>query len=178
MFSFFENFKYRSEVLVQVHTILMMVPKLKALLKTFPNLNDGIKEFKKSQTPPLEAAVYVSMVVLAKLIDEVPLETRSVVLQQLEEKSEDVFRWFGQMGVGIKNGELDYPVGTLLLTMVLGVAIWYLGFAERDGKLSAQAYNTFLADVGGMLRGKSAEERAKLRLHAALGDLIRGAGTS
>jgi hypothetical protein len=172
MFSFFESFKYRSEVLVGVHSILFMVPALKAVLNTFPSRNKGIKEFKKSQTPPLEAAVYVSMVVLEKLMDAAPLQTRSVVLQQLEEKSDDAFRWFAHVGEGIKNGTLPYPEGTIPLTMVLGFAMWYLGFAERDGKLSAQAHKTFLADVGGMLRGRSSEERARLRLQVALGDII------
>jgi hypothetical protein len=170
MFPFFENFKYRSEVLVQVHSILFMVPELKAVLSTFPNLKKGINEFKKSQ-PPLEAAVYVSMLVLDKLMDAVPLPTRLVVLQQLEEKSDDAFRWFAHVGEGLKKGELPYPDGTIPLTMVLGFAMWYLGFAECDGKLSAQAYETFITDVGGMLRGISWDERASLRLQVFLGDL-------
>lgn len=170
MFSFFKNFKYRSEVMVGVHSILFMVPNLKIVLSTVPRLEIAISEFKKLQKPPLEAAIYISMIVLEKLIDEVPLQTRSVVLQQLGENREDAFRWFGQTGEGIKRGDLDYPVGILPFTMVVGFAIWFSGYAERDGKLSAQAHKIFLADVCGMLLGNSSAELAKARVEGAVHD--------
>src|SRR5271157_2657589 len=101
MFSFFKKFKYRSEVLPEVHAILFMIPELKTLLSVFPGLNNTINEFRKTQTPPLEAAVYISMVVLENLIDEIPLQTRSEVIQQLNGNMDDGFRWFGHTGYGI-----------------------------------------------------------------------------
>ncbi|HEY8098152.1 MAG TPA: hypothetical protein VIE65_18990 [Methylobacter sp.] len=176
MFSFFEKFKYRSEVVPQVHAILFMIPELKTVLSGFPGLNNTINEFRKAQTPLLEAAVYVSMVVLEKLMDDVPLQTRSVVIQQLNENIDDGFRWFGKTGYGIKRGEVAHPTGMLPLTVALGFAFWYLGCAERDGKLSARAHKIFLADVGGMLLGNSSEERAKNRVGVAFDDIFRERG--
>jgi hypothetical protein len=56
MFSFFDNLKYRSEVLVEVHAILSVIPELKSVLNTFPDLKNVISKFKQLQTPPFDAA--------------------------------------------------------------------------------------------------------------------------
>jgi hypothetical protein len=172
MLSFFDNLKYRSEVLVEVHAILNVVPELKSVLNTFPNLKNTISEFKKS-TPPCDAAVYVSMVTIEKLIEQVPLQTRSLVFQQLTEQRDEGFLWFARVGQAIKKGEWSgYPAGMPLLTIVLGHAMWYLDSAEREGRLSAQTHKTFVADVGGMLLGKSPEERAAVCAQVAFNDIF------
>jgi hypothetical protein len=73
----------------------------------------------------------------------------------------------------IKKGEWSgYPAGMPLLTIVLGHAMWYLDFAEREGRLSAQTHKTFVAHVGGMLLGKLPEERAAIRAQVAFNDIF------
>ena len=58
------GFKYRTQVIVDIHSILMFVPELKKLLKTFPTLRRSAGEFRKLEKSELEAAAYLSVVVL------------------------------------------------------------------------------------------------------------------
>jgi hypothetical protein len=57
MFGSFKGIKYRNEVITQLHAILMLVPRLKSL--TSP-LKDAINEYRKENTPEMEAAVWLS----------------------------------------------------------------------------------------------------------------------
>ena len=42
MFGLFNGVKYRGDVTVEIYAILKLVPQLKSVLNTFPNLNDTI----------------------------------------------------------------------------------------------------------------------------------------
>ena len=60
MFDLFDVIKYRNEVTTQIHAILALVPHLKSL--TSP-LKNAINEYRKENTPEIEAAVWLSLVV-------------------------------------------------------------------------------------------------------------------
>jgi len=68
MFGLFHGFKYRNEVITQIHAILMLVPRLKSL--TSP-LKDAINEYRKENTPEMEAAVWLSLGVIENLMVDV-----------------------------------------------------------------------------------------------------------
>ena len=50
------GFKYRTEVIVNIHSILFFIPELKKLLKTFPKLKQAAGDFRKAGKTELEAA--------------------------------------------------------------------------------------------------------------------------
>jgi hypothetical protein len=168
MFGLLDGFKYRSEVIVEIHAILKFVPELKSLLKTTPKLKSVINELRKMRMPELEAAAHLSLVVIERVISNIPAENLALTLQQLDEKKDDWFRWFAKSSQAIMKGASNYPKGMPILTIALGHAFWYLGFAVRENRLSEQAYKTFIGDVAGMLRGKSVDERRVDRLMNAL----------
>jgi hypothetical protein len=156
MFGLFDGGKYRTEVIVQIHAILKLVPELKRLLETLPNLKGAINEFREAKTPEIEAAAWLSLVVIEKAMLSVPPDRRLLALQYLHEKKEDGFRWFARCAQAIMaNQEPERPRGMPKLAVVLGFAFWYLGVAVRENKLSETCYQNFVRDVVGMLRGKS-----------------------
>jgi hypothetical protein len=173
MFSFLKNRKYRADVLVQIHAILIMVPELSALLKTMPALDRLFDDLKGAQKSPLEAAVYASMLVLERLLNEVPLEKRADALRELSAPRDEGLRYFARVGQEVKKGDTSgWPKGAPFLALAIGHAIWYLDFREREGELSRQARKLFLADVGGMLQGKPPEERATIRGRVAVHEIL------
>ena len=91
MFGLFHGFKYRNEVITQIHAILMLVPRLKSL--TSP-LKDAINEYRKENTPEMEAAVWLSLGVIENLMVSIPQDTRLLTVQYLNEKKDGNFRWF------------------------------------------------------------------------------------
>lgn len=48
------GFKYRTEVIVNIHSILFFVPELKKLLKTFPKLSKQSVILEKQEKPSLK----------------------------------------------------------------------------------------------------------------------------
>ena len=76
---------------MRIHAILKLIPQLGDLLKTFPGRNDAINEFRKKKTPEIEAAAWLSLVVIEKVMLEIPAETRLLTLQQLDHKKDDSF---------------------------------------------------------------------------------------
>jgi hypothetical protein len=99
--------KYRNEVTTQIHAILMLVPHLKSL--TSPHKNT-INEYRKQNTPEIEAAVWLSLVVVENLMVSVPRDTRVLTLHYLNEKKDGNFRWFASYAPS-RHGELE--TGTL-----------------------------------------------------------------
>jgi hypothetical protein len=175
------GFKYRNQVIIDIHSILFFVPELKKLLKTFPNLRRAAGEFRKEGKSELEAAVYLSLVVLASVLSLMPKDGRNEALAQLTRFENDRFRWFrdqlvfesGMPGSAIDRGATLAKAITevLPLTFALGSAFWYLGHSVRENRLSEMAYRYFLTDVVGMLQGKSEEARRMDRFRGAVNSI-------
>jgi hypothetical protein len=153
------GFKYRTQVIVDIHSILIFVPELKKLLKTFPNLRRSADEFRKLGKTELEAAAYLSVVVLESVLAHVSEHGRNEALAELTRFENDRFRWFRdqlatESGIPMRNKETLTEV--LPVTFALGFAFWYLGHSVRENRLPEMVYREFLTDVVGMLRGKAA----------------------
>ncbi|UPJ25410.1 hypothetical protein [Bradyrhizobium sp. CW1] len=146
------GFKYWTEVIVNIHSILMFVPELKALLKTFPNLKRAAGDCRKAGKTELEAAAYLSVVVLEAVLAHVPEDGRNETLAELTRFENDRLRWFRDQAAD----EGGKPIGVLPLTFALGFAFWFLGHAVRENRLPELVYRDFLTDVIGMLQGKRA----------------------
>lgn len=165
MFDLFNGVKYRREVTVEISAILILVPHLKLVLSNFQGLKDAISGFRKENIPAIEAASYLSLIVIEELTQPVSLDTRMLTLRYLEESADDDFRPFALYWKAVSNNQPpEHPVGMPNLVPVLGVAFWYLGVASRENRLSEQCYRMFIGDVIGMLRGKSQDERQRNRL--------------
>jgi len=150
MFGWFNGIKYRNEVTTQIHAILMLVPRLKSL--TSP-LKDAINEYRKENTPEMEAAVWLSLVVIENLMVSVPPDTRLLTLRYLNEKKDDNFRWFANYAqAATANQKPEHPKDMPNLAAVLGFAFWYLLVAVQQNKLSENVFRTFSHEVVGMLR--------------------------
>jgi hypothetical protein len=168
MFGLLDGFKYRSEVMVQIHAILKFVPELGQLLKTFPTVKLAINQLRKEKMPAAEAASS-SLLVIERAVANIPRETRALTLQQLKDSADNEFRFFSEIAGALSEGKTSaYPEGMPILTMALGFSLWYLGYLLREGQISQQACNTYMGDVAGMLLGKSDEDRLKHRLHLAM----------
>ena len=151
------GFKYRTEVIVNIHSILFFVPELKKLLKTFPKLKQAVGDFGKAGKTELEAAAYLSVVVLESVLAHVPEDGRNRTLSELTRFENDRFRWFpdqlaDESGMPAK----ETLTKVLPLTFALGCAFWYLGHAVRENRLPEMVYREVLTDVIGMLQGKTA----------------------
>jgi hypothetical protein len=66
--------------MLEIHAILMLVPKLGDLLKTIPELKVTMNELRRTG---LEAASHLSLLVIEKLIRSIPAETLALTFQQL-----------------------------------------------------------------------------------------------
>jgi len=156
------GFKYRTQVIVDIHSILIFVPELKSLLKTFPNLKRSAGEFRKLGKTELEAAAHLSVVVLESVLAHTPKDGRNQALAELTRFQDDHFRWFrdqlvvegGVPGAAIDRGTTLTKAMTevLPLTFALGSAFWYLGHSVRENRLPEMVYREFLTDVVAMLR--------------------------
>src|SRR5215475_2048521 len=145
MFGLFNGIKYRNEVTTQIHAILMLVPHLKSL--TSP-LKDTINEYRKENTAEIEAAVWLSLVVIENLMVSVPPDKRLLTLQYLNEKKDDNFRWFADYAQAVTaNQKPEHPEDMPNLAAVLGFAFWYLLDFVRENKLSESVFRTFIQDV-------------------------------
>jgi hypothetical protein len=152
------GFKYRTEVIVNIHTILNFVPELKKLLKTFPKLKQAIGDFRKAGKTELEAAAYLSVVVLESVLAYVPENGRNQTLAQLTRFESDRFRWFRDQLANESGRPTKATLTEVLpLTFALGFAFWYLGHSVRENRLPETVYRELLTDVVGMLQGKPAE---------------------
>jgi hypothetical protein len=153
------GFKYRTEVIVQIHSILLFVPELKKLLKTFPKLKQAAGDFRKAGKTELEAAAHLSVVVLESVLALVPEDGRNQTLAELTRFENDRFRWFRDQ-LANESGTPMRTLATLTdvlpLTFALGFAFWYLGHSVRESRLPEMVYREFLTDVVGMLQGKTA----------------------
>jgi hypothetical protein len=79
-----DRLKYRSEVNVQVHAILKLMPALTQLLETFPTLKSTINELRKQKMPPAEAACSLCVLVIKRAVAEIPDQApRLLTLEQL-----------------------------------------------------------------------------------------------
>jgi hypothetical protein len=150
------GFKYRTQVIVDIHSILFFVPELKKLLKTFPNLRRAAGDFRKAGKAELEAAAYLSVVVLESVLPLVPEDGRNQTLAQLTRFESDRFRWFRDQLANESGMPTKAMTEVLPLTFALGSAFWYLGHSVRENRLSESVYREFLTDVVGMLQGKAA----------------------
>ena len=168
MFGLLNGFKYRREVLVQTHAILNFVPELAGLLKTFPTLKNTIKQLRKEGVPEAEAASLISLLVLERVMVQTSMQDRTLTLGQLREHADDEFRFFSQLARGLSDEQgSEYPEGMPILTMATGFSLWYIGFLFREKQLSQRACDVYMADLAGMLLGKSDEERRRHRLRIA-----------
>jgi hypothetical protein len=164
MFGLLDGLKYRSETTVQIHSILILVPKLKDLLRTL-TLGRAIRQFRKMKVSPIEAATAISIQVLEKFMYAVPKEFRELAIQQLQERSADNFAWFRDYyGQLIKHKAQEHPKGMPNLTVAIGFAFWFVGKAARDGEISQYHYETFVDEVVGVLRGVPPKERSNRRI--------------
>jgi hypothetical protein len=168
MFGFLDGFKYRADVRVQMHAILFYVPELKLLLKSFPQLKSGINQFRKEKISVAQAASSISLLVIERVMANIPMQTRALTLQQLKEHSDDEFRFFRRFGPRMEGTPDPFPDGMPILTLALGCSFWYLGCLVRDGQISRQARDIYVADVAGMLAGNSDADRFKQRLQIAM----------
>jgi hypothetical protein len=177
MFTFTESQKYRSAVLGELHTILYVLPNLEAVLKTYPNLASAINQLRDSNTLPIDAAVNLSIAIIETLVRSITMQTHSIILRYITEPRKDGFAYFMRIGRALKKGDKSsYPMGMPVLAVVIGHALWYLDYSERQGKISSQTQKFFLVDVSGMLMGKSPEERAAARIAVACDAISRVGG--
>jgi hypothetical protein len=150
MFGLFNGIKYRNEVTARIHAILMLVPHLKSL--TSP-LGGAINEYRKENTPEIEAAVWLSLVVIENLMVSVPPDERLLTLQYLNEKKHGSFRWFASYAQAVRaNQKPEHTEDMPSLAAILGFAFWYLLYFVRVNKLSESVFRTFIHDVVRMLR--------------------------
>ena len=84
-----QGFKYRTEVIVQTHSILILVPEIKKLMNSMPGLKGAISEYWKGQIPPLEAASILSGFLIERFMAFVQVEDRLRTLEHLESVRED-----------------------------------------------------------------------------------------
>ena len=68
MFGLFDGEKYRSEVTVEIHAILMLMPELKNLLASMPALKGMINGFRKENMPAMEAAAWASLLIIENVM--------------------------------------------------------------------------------------------------------------
>ena len=61
-----DRLKYRSEVIVQIHAILKLMPALTQLLETFPALKSTINELRKQKMPPQKLLVPLRVLVIER----------------------------------------------------------------------------------------------------------------
>jgi hypothetical protein len=169
MFSLLGALRYRSEVMVQLHAILKFMPELAQLLQTFPTLKTTINELRKQKMPAGEAACSLSVLLIERALATVPHQIRALTLEQLKQNADNEFRFFRQFADELEEGKRDALAEEMPnLTMVLGFSLWYLGFLVREGQLSQQACDLYMADVAGLLLGKSDEERRQHRFRIAM----------
>lgn len=165
MFGLFNGVKYRGDVTVEIYAILKLVPQLKSVLNTFPNLNDTISGLRKEKMPAIEAAAHLSLLVIERLMQPASPDIRMLTLRYLDESADDGFRRFARYYQAVSTNQTpECPAGMPNLAPVLGLAFWYLGVAARENGLSEQCYRMFVGDVIGMLRGKTQDERRRDRL--------------
>jgi hypothetical protein len=149
------GFKYRNQVIIDIHSILIFVPELKKLLKTFPKLRRAAGDFGKAGKTELEAAAHLSVVVLESVLAHVPKHGRNETLAELNRFENERFRWFRDQ-LADENGMPARSKATLTevlpLTFALGFAFWYLDHSVRENRLPEMAYREFLTDVVGMLK--------------------------
>ncbi|MET4798206.1 hypothetical protein [Bradyrhizobium sp. LB11.1] len=146
------GFKYRTEVIVNIHSILLFVPELKKLLKTFSGLKRAADDFRKAGKSELEAAAYLSVDVLDSVLAHVPADSRNLTLTQLTHLENDRFRWFRDHVANESGTPTKATTEVLPLTFALGFALWYLGHSVRENRLPEIVYRDFLKEVAGMLR--------------------------
>jgi hypothetical protein len=168
MLGFWRDFKYRTEVIVQIHAILMFVPELKKLINMLPGLSRTTKEAKKANSTEAETAAALSLVIIEQFIDHVPQDTRQLTLQWLNEYSDNSFFQFALWGKALKENSPEYPKGMPNLTLAIGHAFWYVGNLARDNKLPDTTYKIFIVDVANMLQGASEDKRRGDRLRVVL----------
>ena len=169
MFSLLGGFKYRSEVMVQLHAILKLMPELDQLLQTVPTLKATIKDLRKENMPATEAACSISVLVIERAVATVPQQSRALTLEQLKQNADDEFQFFRRVAHELAEEKPDAsPEGMINLTMALGFSLWYLGLLVREGQLSQRACDLYMADVAGLLLGKSDEERRQHRFRIAM----------
>jgi hypothetical protein len=169
MFGLLDGFKYRSEVMVEIHAILKFMPELNPLLQTFPTLKTTIKQLRGEKIPAAEAASSLSILVIERAVANVPHQSRLLTLEQLKDNADNEFRLFSHFAPALSEGKPNaYPDGMPILTMALGFSLWYLGSLAREGKLSQRACDLYMANIAGLLLGKSDEERRRHRLRIAM----------
>jgi hypothetical protein len=170
MFGLFDGIKYRSAVVVQIHTILILVPQLKSVLNTFPTLNHTISSLRKENISELEAAARLSLLVVERLMEPASPDSRLLILQYLNKGVNDGFQQSLRFYKAVKeeNREPEHPAGMPVLAPVLGFACWYLHRAVLENNLSEQCFQIFVGDIIGMLQGTSQNERRKNRVMNAL----------
>jgi hypothetical protein len=152
MFGLFDGIKYRNEVTTQIHAILMLMPDLKSLIS---RLKDEINAYRKEKTPKpeMEAAVWLSLVVIENQMASIPPDTRLLTLQYLNEKKDGNFRWFANYAQAVAaNQKPEHPQDMPPLVATLGLAFWYLLYSVRQNRLSDNVCRTFIHEVVGMLR--------------------------
>ena len=150
MFGLFNGIKYRNEVITQIHAILMLVPDLRSF--TSP-LRGAINEYRKENTPEIEAAVWLSLVVIENVMVSISPDTRLLTLEYLNEKKDGNFRWFASYAQAVTaNQKPEHPEDMPNLAAVIGFAFWYLLYFVRVKKLSENVCRAFIHDVVRMLR--------------------------
>jgi hypothetical protein len=150
MFGLFNGRKYRNEVTTRIHAILMLMPRLKSLTS---QLKGEINAYRKEKTPEMEAAVWLTLVVIENVMLSVPPDARILTLQYLNKKKDDNFRWFANYAQAVAaNRKPEHPEDMPNLAAVLGFAFWYLLQAVRTNKLSENVFRTFIHEVVRMLR--------------------------
>jgi hypothetical protein len=160
--------EYRSEVVVQIHAILKLMPALGQLLQTFP-LKSTINELRIEKMAPAEAACSLSVLVIERAIATIPEQARLLTLEQLKEQADNEFHLFSQIARDLADEKLtNLPHGISNLTVALGFSLWYLGHLARERQLSQQACDVYMADIAGLLLGNSDEQRRQYRLRIAM----------
>jgi hypothetical protein len=150
MFGLFNGIKYRNEVITQIHAILMLVPRLKSL--TSP-LKDAINQYRKENTREIEAAVWLSLVVIEKpdgLHTAGHTSSHSPILERKEGWQLSLVRQLCPSRHG--ESETGTPGRHAEFNRYPWLCFWYLLVAVQQNKLSENVFRTFIHEVVGMLR--------------------------
>jgi hypothetical protein len=163
-----DRLKYRSEVTVQINAILKLMPALTQLLETFPTLKSTSTSCANRRCPA-EAASSLSVLVIERAVAEIPDQARLLTLEQLKQNADNEFRLFSQIAQELAEDKLGvYPEEMSNLTVALGFSLWYVGCLVREGQLSQQACNLYMADIAGLLLGNSDEQRRQHRFRLTM----------
>jgi hypothetical protein len=179
MFSFFGGFKYKTEVIVDLMTFLMLYPGgKKQLVAHYPFIDAAIKQFYKSKTKPFSAAAVIAANVLSDLALKIPEDDRWRVLEELRSMNMNHFeKLLHRHTVEVQAGKDPNPLldpSYMYGTNIFAAAISIAQLMMRQNQITKEEAELIEREIVGTLQGLSASDRSTLRIGRALDELMEG----